>query len=132
MSAATEAKMREALAAHLQLKFESARCELGTAEKVDGWVRLTERCWLILEVEEGQQHPSTNVLKLWPVLEKRPELTVILAHVFFATSRAARNSRGELATWLGSHMESSLHGRFRYRRLIANCGGHAFSDSRVS
>jgi hypothetical protein len=122
MSAATESRVREALADRLRVTFESDPCDLRTTEKVDGWVRLTERCWLILEVEEGQHHPSTNVLKLWPFLEKRPELSVILAHVFFATSRAANNSRGELATWLGKRMESSLDGRFQYRRVIADLG----------
>ena len=122
MSAATETRVREVLADRLRVTFESDRCDLGTPEKVDGWVRLTERYWLILEVEEEQHHPSTNVLKLWPFLEKRPELSVILAHVFFATSRAANSSRGELATWLGNRMESSLDGRFQYRRIIADFG----------
>ncbi len=118
MTADVEQEVRESLSSLLALSFENTKPDLGTREKVDGWAKLSENHWLILEVEDGQKHPTTNVLKLWRFLDVRPEISIILIHVYFNDSKAIKSSRGTLAAWLGEKMETILHGRFYYRRLI--------------
>lgn len=120
MTADVEQGVREAIASFLELSFQVDKPNLGTREKVDGWIKLTETHWLILEVEDAQNHPTTNVLKLWRFLDGRPEISIILIHVYFDNSKAVKSSRGELASWLGEKMETILPRRFYYRRVILN------------
>jgi hypothetical protein len=120
MTAEVEQNARDAVAQLLGLTFQVGKPSLGTGEKVDGWIKLTDDRWIILEVEDGQQHPTTNVLKLWQFLDREPEMSIILIHIYFNNSRAVNNSRGKLATWVGKKMETILPGRFYYRRVILN------------
>jgi hypothetical protein len=119
MSKESEGKVREAISNLVNSQFEKKRPKLVTNEMVDGWIKFTEEKWLILELEEGQKHPTTNVLKLLHFLNENPQVSIILAHVYFPNSAAVNSSRGRLAAWLGSQMEQHyLPGRFYYRRLI--------------
>jgi hypothetical protein len=117
MAAVVEQKVRESMTNLVGLFFEKTKPNLGSREKVDGWIKLTENRWLILEVEDGQKHPTTNVAKLWRFLDGNPDTSIILAHVYFPDSKAIKSSRGELAFWIGNQIETLLTGRFYYRRL---------------
>jgi len=118
MAADVEQKVRESLTNLTSLSFEKTKPDLGSREKVDGWAKLTENRWLILEVEDSQKHPTTNIAKLWRFLDGNPDISIILAHVYFPDSKAIKSSRGDLASWLGIQIEQLLPGRFYYRRLI--------------
>lgn len=112
-----ESKVRTYLEERLDVEFEPSPLSIGTRERVDGWVRLSSGWLLILEVEDQQTHPTTNVLKLWPYLEQQPNASVVLIHVYFPKSRAFASSRSTLATWLGKKLEEIFPSRFAYRRL---------------
>ena len=85
--------------------------------------------WLVLEVEGAQNHPTTNVLKAWPVLEESPRLCIFMVHVFLADARARNSSRGRLAQWLGAKMESLLTPRFLYRRRYIDTLANAIDNA---
>jgi hypothetical protein len=91
----------------------------------DRCLELQSSRWLVLEVEGGQNHPTTNVLKAWPVLEESPQLAIFMLHVFLSDARARNSSRGRLAFWLGEKMESLLAPRFRYRRRYVGSLGNS-------
>ena len=97
----------------------------GTA---DGVAHIGTTGIVYLEVEQGQQHPDTNVLKYWPWIEERPDVRVTLIQVFGPWSSKRRGNRSELAKWVGARMEASLPGRFRYCRL--DLGFAEFDDQR--
>ena len=70
-----------------------------------------ENGYLLLEYENRQNHPSTNVAKLWPWLEENTQRVVILVQVYQSEKSS---SRKELAEWLGRKMELDLPKRFAY------------------
>lgn len=92
--------------------------------------------YLILEAEDGQKHPRTNVLKLWPYLETEPRVSVILAHVFFQGGKRRDSSRGRLGPFIGQKIAQALGGRFRYCQLVidrdSNCIVEGLEDLRQS
>ena len=57
--------------------------KLGGWGLADGCVVLADGRLVGLEVEWGQKHPDTNVLKLWPYLKDDSALRVLLVQVFF-------------------------------------------------
>lgn len=118
MTADVEQKVRESIANLTGLSFEKTKPNLGSDEKVDGWIKLAENKWIILEVEDGQNHPTTNVAKLWRFLDSNPNISLVLAHVYFPDSKAVASSRGNLASWVGNQIELLFPRRFHYRRLI--------------
>lgn len=121
MSKESERRVRDAVSNLIGYPFENRLPQLGTSERVDGWLVFNENNWLILELEEGQKHPTTNVLKLLRFLSDNRKISIILAHVYFPNSYAVDDSSGGLATWLGQQMERHyLPERFYYRRLIIN------------
>ena len=85
---------------------------------VDAFVLLKSNRYLFLEVEKGQHHSCTNVLKVWPYLERNPQVAVVLAQAFFHGSRGCNSSRAKLGCWIGQQIEKTLKGRFWYRRLV--------------
>jgi len=127
-----EKRVREYLERRLNLKFEQGRLDIGTRERVDAWAQLARPWFLILEVEDQQNHPTTNVSKLWSFLESKRDVRVVLVHVYFPTSRAATSSRGDLATWLGKRLERMFPKRFKYRRLDIDWGGDTCKDMKTS
>jgi hypothetical protein len=76
--------------------------------------------FIVIEIESSQLHACTNVLKFWPVLERKPELKLYLLHAFIHGGRAATSNRRKLATFAAKTMESTLDGRFRYAQFEVN------------
>lgn len=113
----TEIRVKEAITALTSLSFEIRGLSLGTKERVDGWIKLNDEVWLILELEDQQKHSPTNILKLWRFLENKTEITIVLMHVFFNDSKVMESSRGTLGFWLAQKIEKLLPHRFYYRRL---------------
>jgi hypothetical protein len=101
-----------------EVEFEGRCLQLKGWGSVDKQALLKPNCYLILEAEEGQKHPCTNVLKLWPYLEAEPEKSVILVHVFFQGGKRRDSSRGRLGPFVGQKMADALNGRFRYCQLV--------------
>lgn len=77
---ATEREMAELLGHRLGIDFGTNRRRLDGWGQADRCVEVRDDLWLLLEIEGKQHHPSTNVLKLWPFLEKRRKLSVVLIH----------------------------------------------------
>jgi hypothetical protein len=96
---------------------------LGTWGNSDRFARLGKKTKLILEVEFGQKHPCTNILKLWPYMEDNPQDTVLFVHAFFDDSAGRQSNRGRLATWLGKKMMNQLGDRFKFVRVVLNRDG---------
>jgi hypothetical protein len=119
-------KSDEELAARLVSRETGIELE-PTKLKLDGWgeadcaCQLANGSCLVLEAERGQKHPTTNVAKLWPWLEKDEQRSIALVHVFFEPN-AAPLSRRQLTQWLGQRMARELVGRFRYLPLTIEGG----------
>jgi hypothetical protein len=119
-----EARVARVLAETLGVDVRPTRLNLGSWGRTDGYCSLASGWRLVVETENAQSHPSTNVAKLWPWLEEHPGEHVVLVHAFFAgdgaepPSRAIENSRGRLARWMAAKMEAGLAGRFHYRRVV--------------
>ena len=102
------------------VEFES-RCR-----PLEGWgsvdkqavLKEKEKCYLFLETEDGQKHPCTNVVKLWPYLEANSQESVILVQVFFQDRKNRDSSRGRLGPFIARKMGDALNGRFRYCQLV--------------
>lgn len=118
-------KATQEYAAHLVtrdtgVQFQDECLHLKNWGSVDKCALLGPNHYLVLEAEDGQKHPCTNVLKLWPYLETRPEVSVILVHVFFQDGKRRDSSRGRLGPFVGQKMTNALEGRFQYRQLVIN------------
>ncbi|MBT4399516.1 MAG: hypothetical protein HOD37_08525 [Bacteroidetes bacterium] len=68
---------------------------------------------ILLEVEKGQKHPCTNVIKVWPYLEENPELKIFLIQIVRQENKAPKN-RIALCKYMGKKMESEFPNRFKY------------------
>jgi len=115
MPKSEETAVAKLVADELNVRFAGKKRLDGWGE-VDCYSELSPSRYLILEVESGQHHPNTNVLKLWPYLDAHPDLSITLAHAFIQGSRCCNSSRGNLATWLGVKLESFFPDRFDYCR----------------
>ena len=51
-------------------KFEDGEFPLGRFGRADACISFGKNGYLLLEYENRQNHPSTNVAKLWPWLEE--------------------------------------------------------------
>lgn len=118
MSKLDEASVAKLIAHQTGIEFTGRKFDLGGWGQVDDYASLKTDHYLFLEVETGQKHPCTNVLKVWPYLEANQQVTVLLVQVFFPDSPGCNSSRGKLGCWLGQRLEMLLGNRFRYRRLI--------------
>lgn len=117
---ATEREMAELLGRRLGIDFGTSTRHLDGWGRADRCVEVREDLWLLLEIEGKQHHPSTNVLKLWPFLEGRRKLSVVLIHAFEKTGKNLRSTRGRLAEWLAQEMKRLLRQRFTYYRVIVD------------
>jgi hypothetical protein len=86
--------------------------------EVDGHAVIGPQSLLLLEVERSQNHPASNVLKIWPFLQQNSHFRVVLAHAFFPDSRGLIGSRRLLTDWIAGTLETELRGRFTYCRLM--------------
>lgn len=82
----------------------------------DGADTLKDGSFIFYEIEEGQQHPSTNVLKYWPVLEENNKMSIIL--IQWLIRKARSKNRWELSMFTGNKMMQAFPGRFEYVFLM--------------
>jgi hypothetical protein len=78
----------------------------------DGFDRLNEGWIIYYEIENGQHHPDTNVLKYWPILEEHIELKIIL--IQWLQRKPKSRNRWELSKFVARKMEIELRNRFKY------------------
>jgi hypothetical protein len=101
---------------------------LGTWGEPDVWLEVTPNRYLFVEVENGQNHPDTNVLKVWPWLEENPDKSVFLIHAFYlkgihSHGRASKGNRTRISSWIGKRVHELLPARFQYYRLEVSVDG---------
>jgi hypothetical protein len=78
----------------------------------DGKDCLSDNCMLYYEIEDGQHHPDTNVLKYWPILEENPSVTIVL--VQWLRSKPKSRNRWKLAQFVARKMVMAFPDRFDY------------------
>ncbi len=100
------------IADRLGVNFESNELQLGRWGNVDFFSK-QENLLVLLEVEKGQKHPNTNVIKIWPYLEENPELKVVLIQIIRPENKAPKN-RIALCKYTGKKIESEFPDRFRF------------------
>ena len=89
--------------------------------KLNCWGKSDFYCYkneilVLLEIEKGQKHPNTNVLKIWPYLEENLKQKILLIHLFRPENEASPN-RVKLCDFTGSRLERLFSKRFAYLRL---------------
>lgn len=119
MSREVELRVADMLNRRLPIKFTGHNYTTKWG-KADDYAEVGSNCILILEVEQGQNHPHTNVLKLWPLLQCEKNIEVILAQVFFQDSKGTKGSRRLLHDWIVETMRKKMTKRFKYCRLEIN------------
>lgn len=131
MAREPETLVQNLLSEQLHVRFASSSTLPAKWGRTDGEVQLSDSTILLLEVESTQKHPSTNVLKIWPLLETNNEVSILLVHAFFPDSPGLAGSRGELASWLAKKIETTIGNRFSYHRIVVSREGqplHGFSE----
>lgn len=78
----------------------------------DGFNELSENTKVYYEIEYGQNHPNTNVLKYWPILEENEALNIIL--IQWIIKKPKSKNRWELSKFIGDKMEKTFPKRFTY------------------
>lgn len=100
----------------MNLVFENHEFDL------NGWGHADNYCWtddqtlILLECEKGQKHPNTNVLKVWPFLEQKNQLSITLLQYFFPENKAPKN-RLSLCDFIGNKLQNQFGSRFQYLQL---------------
>ncbi|MDZ7742221.1 MAG: hypothetical protein U5Q03_10825 [Bacteroidota bacterium] len=85
---------------------------------LDGWgdvdfFAIENDVSILLEVEKGQKHPNTNVLKIWPYLEDNPDQKILLIQLIRPENKAPKN-RIKLCKFTGRKIEEMFPNRFAY------------------
>jgi len=101
------------IASALKIKFTDKELSLDGWGHADNYVFLDNNKLLIAEIEIGQKHPTTNILKLWPFLENNPKLSIFLIHVLTNENNVSKN-RLKICHFLGDKLEKLYPKRFRY------------------
>lgn len=97
----------------LPINFEDVEFSLDGWGEADNYTWLNSRTLILLECEKSQKHPNTNVLKVWPYLEKNTKIKLILFHYFFRENKAPKN-RVALCGFTGEKLENQFKNRFQY------------------
>jgi hypothetical protein len=100
------------IADRLGIDFETNELKLGKWGNVDFYSQ-HENLLVLLEVEKGQKHPNTNVIKVWPYLEENPNLKILLIQIIRQENKAPKN-RIALCKYMGKKIESEYPYRFRF------------------
>ncbi len=92
--------------------------------RLDSWGSSDFYCYngdvlVLLEVEKGQKHPNTNVLKVWPYLEQNEKEKILFIHVIRPENNAPKNRLG-LCTFTGEKLEVIFKRRFAYVFINGN------------
>lgn len=117
MSKSDEELARRLLTEALGVTFSPGKLDLGGWGESDLHADPAPLRKLIVEVEHGQKHPTTNIAKIWPWLEAQPDVRVLFVHAFI-TPNAIPGNRQRVAAWIGEQLEHELQGRLLYRRLV--------------
>jgi hypothetical protein len=117
VSNTSEKKVAELLQKILSLEFSKNRDQLGRWGEVDRVSKVCSNKYVFLEVEEGQTHPDTNVLKVWPYLEENRRVRIFLIQVFLPKCLKKCQSRVLLSEWTGGKLATRFPKRFRYCRI---------------
>jgi len=128
MSLVEERRIADTLGRELGLEFQGRRFELDGWGQADNYALIQKDLLILLEVETSQKHPSTNVLKVWPYLEKHAGATVVLVQVFRTAAKNEKSSRGQLAAWVARRIKRALAGRFYYYRLLCESDGRVMGE----
>ncbi|RLJ60770.1 hypothetical protein CLV86_2831 [Lacinutrix venerupis] len=100
------------IANRLGIDFETDELKLGKWGNVDFYCQ-RDNVLVLLEVEKGQKHPNTNVIKVWPYLEENPEIKILLIQIIREENKAPKN-RIALCKYMGKKIESQFPNRFRF------------------
>lgn len=100
----------------LGVSFSNYEFKLDSWGDVDNCCELNNDDLLLLECEQGQKHPNTNVLKLYPYLEQHPNKRIVLIHYFFPENKSPKN-RLALCDFIATKMETLFNDRFQYMPL---------------
>lgn len=103
----------DALSKHLELTFADQELNLLNWGNADNYCYINDDLLLLAEIEHRQNHPTTNLIKVWPFLEHKEHLKIILVHVITEINRKSRN-RLMLCHFFGKKMEDTFKGRFKY------------------
>ncbi|MCK9613623.1 MAG: hypothetical protein WC401_06740 [Bacteroidales bacterium] len=103
----------------LKLDFYDSEFSLDGWGNVDNYAKLSDSSFVFMECEKGQKHPNTNVLKLWPYLEKNEQLKIFLIHYIFPDNNSPQN-RIRLCHFLGKKLEKIFPDRFRYYHIYGS------------
>lgn len=77
--------------------------------RADYGFQIDEQRFLFVEIEVGQTHPQTNVVKYWPWLDESEQREVLLVQLFYGNTRRRR-----LTAWLGKRLGNVFGGRLIY------------------
>jgi len=116
VSRQVELRVADMLNQRLPIKFTGHNYPT-TWGKADDYAVVGSNCILVLEVEQSQNHPHTNVLKLWPFLQSKKDIEIILVQTFFPDSKGTTGSRRLLNDWIVETMQRKVTKRFNYCRL---------------
>lgn len=100
----------------LGIRFQDREFSLGKWGDVDNYCEVASNRYVLMECENAQKHPNTNVLKLYPYLEENPGVSIILLHYFFPKNQAPK-SRRMLCDYIANKIEQEFRGRFQYISL---------------
>jgi hypothetical protein len=100
------------IAEKLSFDFQNEEFKLDEWGEVDFYANKND-VLILLEVEKGQKHPNTNVLKVWPFLEKHPSIKVLLIQIIRPENDAPKN-RIALCKFTGRKLEELFPKRFGY------------------
>lgn len=78
----------------------------------DGVDELKENNFIYYEIEDGQQHQCTNVLKCWPLLEEDENINIVL--IQWLKKKSKSKNRWELGKFVAKKMVQAFPERFKY------------------
>jgi len=109
-------EIAEIIGKELGISFSNQTYKLDSWGDADNFYEMNENDLVLFECEIRQKHPNTNVMKVFPYLEKHSNKRIILIHYFFPENKAPKN-RLALCDFIASKMENSLKDRFQYVSL---------------
>ena len=103
----------------IPVRFEDSEFDLDEWGNADNYGWIDKQSLVLLECEKGQKHPKTNVIKVWPYLESRPDISILLIHVFSFNNTAPKN-RIRICDFVADKIKKSTDHRLSYLRLIGS------------
>jgi hypothetical protein len=96
----------------LPFEFENEEFDLNKWGVVDFYC-YHEQVLILIEIEKGQKHPNTNVLKIWPYLEENLDQKILLIQLIRPENNAPKN-RLRLCKFTGKQLEKLFPNKFKY------------------